>query len=109
MTMAHSVFSPRGSGVAASDRRGRIIGHVPRSLPIDCGIITRCRQGGDRMTYRSLVSGRTLAIAIIISAVASGSVAGQAQREPAKAAATPWTQGTTPDGQPDLQGIWLYF
>jgi len=61
------------------------------------------------MTYRSLVSVRTWAIAIIVLASASVSVAGQAQRAPAKTAATPWTQGTTPDGQPDLQGIWLYF
>jgi hypothetical protein len=63
------------------------------------------------MTVRSLISMRRLAITIAVSAFASMSAAGQAQLGPTKAtpAAQPWTLATTPDGQPDLQGIWLYF
>ena len=62
------------------------------------------------MVNRSLVSTRALAVAIAVSALTSTGAAGQTPPGPkGTTAAKNWTQGTTPDGQPDFQGTWLYF
>ena len=62
------------------------------------------------MANRRMVSTRMLILAIAMLALASIGAAGQAQSgSKGTAAARPWTQRTTPDGQPDFQGIWLYF
>jgi len=61
------------------------------------------------MVNRCLVSTRTLAVAIAVSALTSIGAAGQAPASKGTAAAQNWTQGMTPDGQPDFQGTWLYF
>ena len=53
---------------------------------------------------------RGIASAIAVGALATLSVAAQGQRAgtaPAAAASKPWTASRTPDGQPDLQGVWL--
>src|SRR5262245_51989269 len=51
---------------------------------------------------RAFVAGLVASIAAM-----SPPVAGQSPAAPAKAAAKPWSPPRTPDGHPDLQGIWL--
>ena len=66
------------------------------------------------MGYRFLKSFRTFgyasALVMAIVAVATIPIAGQTATTPSKAKMTgakkTWTQPRTPDGQPDLQGIW---
>lgn len=59
------------------------------------------------MTCRHAAS--VLAVTIAVGAFSSLRLAGQSQTSEAKpaAAAKTWTQPKTPDGQPDLQGVWL--
>ena len=54
------------------------------------------------MNYRFLTSSAVMAAMIALAALSAAPVAGQA---PTSAAKT-WTMPRTPDGQPDLQGIW---
>lgn len=61
------------------------------------------------MRYRFLAAViATLAAAIVTLAVAEVPLAGQAAASAANKATTPkaWTPPRTPDGQPDLQGVW---
>src|ERR1700688_980351 len=53
-------------------------------------------------------SRRALADAIVVLLLAAVPLVGQGQSpaSTAKAPAKPWTLSRTPDGQPDLQGIW---
>jgi hypothetical protein len=60
------------------------------------------------MRHRAFASIGALLAVIAVIALASRSVAGQAQASRAKPApaAKKWTAPRTPDGQPDLQGYW---
>ena len=62
------------------------------------------------MRHRFLASMGVLAVMIALVSLAPVSVAGQAPAAPAKEAtpAKTWTPSRTPDGQPDLQGVWDY-
>src|SRR5262245_37153735 len=59
------------------------------------------------MSHRSLASIAALAAVVLIVLLAQTPATGQAQ-SPAKAAGT-WTAPRTPDGKPDLHGIWADF
>ena len=65
------------------------------------------------MRYRFLPACGVLALVVLMATVSFGPVSVAAQSVPAGAkaketvAAKPWTVPRTPDGQPDLQGVWI--
>lgn len=50
---------------------------------------------------------RLLALHLLIGIVSTQPAAAQTSRPAGKQAATPWKPARTPDGQPDLQGVWI--
>src|SRR4030095_9157999 len=71
---------------------------------VSCCVLT-CR--GCRMKLRTLAS---ISVTLMISVVALVSTAGQDRAVPVTtptAATKTWTAPRTPDGPPDLQGVWL--
>lgn len=62
------------------------------------------------MRYRFVAAMRALAVGVAVVSLAPVPEAGQAPPAAAKATVGPtgWTLPRTPDGQPDLQGVWDY-
>ena len=60
------------------------------------------------MTHRAMASVGVPAAALVVAAFAAIPLAGQTPTAAAKASAT-WTVSRTPDGKPDLQGMWVNF
>src|SRR5438128_1884167 len=58
------------------------------------------------MSHRSLPSIAVLAIALAVVTAAADQAPTKTARAKTRASAAAWTAPHTPDGQPDLQGIW---
>jgi hypothetical protein len=86
-----------------------IAGATQGKCQINVNVVERLE--GLRMKYRCLSAFRVLACVVAAGSLAPVGVAGQSgttRASPKKAATTkPWTAPLTPDGQLDLQGIWL--
>src|ERR1700726_1540540 len=60
------------------------------------------------MSNRFLASMAVLTGLISVVSLAQVTIQGQARSAAPKTKATTWTPSLTPDGQPDLQGVWSY-
>jgi hypothetical protein len=60
------------------------------------------------MTSRFVASVGVLTALISIVSLAQVPIRGQSRPATAKTKAAQWTPSLTPDGQPDLQGVWSY-
>src|SRR5262249_40568307 len=67
------------------------------------------RAGGFDMARRHYTWRLSFAVFLTFGALTASALAQQTATHPSAATASGWTQGKTPDGQPDLQGMWLFF